>query len=123
MSRKMPETYEEALEAIEALEKENWLLQQEIKAIEYKAEYFDALIDKSLLTNFSDTAKKLGMKQDELINRLLGIKYVYRDAKGTLKPNSQCVPRLFELKKVDRTDVQILITPQGRETFRLLFGR
>lgn len=57
---------------------------------------------------------------------LLERKYVYRDARGKLKSYAQYVPELFNLKEWDRNgkaDVQTLITPKGRETFRLLLEK
>ncbi|WP_373181236.1 antA/AntB antirepressor family protein [Clostridium butyricum] len=92
-----------------------------------KAEYFDKLVDRNLLTNFRDTAKELGVKQNVFINYLLSEKFVYRDGKSKLKPYSDKNNGLFEIKeaKNDKTGwsgVQTLITPKGRETFRLLMA-
>ncbi len=53
-------------------------------------------------------------------------KYVYRDKRGKLLPYAQHAETgLFEVKECfnDKTDwsgTQTLITPKGRETFRLL---
>ncbi|EIJ79171.1 phage associated-antirepressor protein [Bacillus methanolicus PB1] len=99
---------------------------EQIAEMKPKADYFDALVDRNLLTNFRDTAKELHIKQTDFINWLLDKKYVYRDQKGKLKPYSQYVPRLFQLKDWNRNgkaDVQTLITPQGKETFRLLLQK
>ena len=90
-----------------------------------KSEYFDQLVDRNLLTNFRDTAKELKIKQKEFISFLLEKKYIYRDAKGRIKPYADKNNGLFELKeakndKTGWTGVQTLITPKGRETFRLL---
>lgn len=94
-----------------------------ISELQPKADYFDGLVDRNLLTNFRDTAKELHVKQNDFINWLLDIKYVYRDQKGKLKPYSKHVPELFQIKewgRGDKTGIQTLITPKGRETFRLL---
>ncbi|AVO22616.1 BRO family protein [Aeribacillus composti] len=99
---------------------------EQIEVMKPKAEYFDALVDRNLLTNFRDTAKELHIKQSEFINWLLSKKYVYRDQKGKLKPYAKYVPELFQLKEWERNgkaDVQTLITPKGRETFRLLINK
>lgn len=99
---------------------------EQIEIMKPKAEYFDALIDRNLLTNFRDTAKALMIKEREFINWLLKKKYVYRDQKGKLKPYSQYVPELFQLKDWERNgkaDVQTLITPKGKETFRLFLQK
>ena len=91
-----------------------------------KAEYFDELVDRRLLTNFRDTAKEFHIGQKEFIQFLLDHKYVYRDRKSKLKPYMPYVEDgLFELKeftntKIGFTDTQTFITPKGKETFRLL---
>jgi len=99
---------------------------EQIAEMKPKADYFDALVDRQLLTNFRDTAKALMIKEREFINWLLKKKYVYRDQKGKLKPYSQYVPELFQLKDWERNgkaDVQTLITPKGKETFRLFLQK
>lgn len=90
-----------------------------------KAEYFDELVDRNLLTNFRDTAKALMIKERKFINFLLDSKYIYRDQKGKLKPYADKNNGLFEIKetmneKTGWVGTQTLITPKGRETFRLL---
>jgi len=90
-----------------------------------KAEYFDALVDKNLLTNFRDTAKELKVKETDLVKWLETKKYIYRDIKDRIKPYAPHVPALFEEKEYanprnNHVGVQTLITPKGRETFRLL---
>lgn len=91
-----------------------------------KAEYFDELVARNLLTNFRETAKELGIKEKDFIGWLLDHKYVYRDQKNKLMPYAAKNNGLFEVKeaKNDKTQwsgVQTLITPKGRETFRLLY--
>lgn len=60
------------------------------------------------------------------MNFLLDKGYLYRTKKGKLKPYSTYVEGgLFELKeftndKTGYSDLQTLITPKGKETFRLL---
>ena len=67
-----------------------------------KAEYFDMLVDRNLLTGIRDTKK------------------------GKLRPYATYVDSgLFEMKefvndKSGYTDTQTMITPKGKETFRLL---
>lgn len=98
------------------------------RANQPKVEYFDNLIDRNLLTNFRDTAKELHVKQNEFIAYLLENGYVYRDAKQKLLPYAQHVEDgLFELKEYanrynGQCGTQTLITPKGRETFRVLMG-
>lgn len=105
---------------LSALTVENQIMQP-------KADYFDDLVDRNLLTGLRETAKKLGIKPKEFISFLLSRKYLYRDKKGKLMPYQVHVNNgLFELKecfneKTQWTGTQTLVTPKGRETFRLLF--
>ena len=90
-----------------------------------KAEYFDELVARNLLTNFRETAKELGIKEKDFIGWLLDHKYVYRDQKNKLMPYAAKNNGLFEVKERtgrhnDWAGTQTLITPKGRETFRLL---
>ena len=90
-----------------------------------KAEYFDELVARNLLTNFRETAKELGIKEKDFIGWLLDHKYVYRDQKNKLMPYAAKNNGLFEVKEGkgrhnDWAGTQTLITPKGRETFRLL---
>lgn len=91
-----------------------------------KADYFDQLVDRNLLTNLRDTAKELQIKQNAFVSFLLEKKYMYRDQKGKLLPYAKHVDAgLFEIKeftneKTGFSSTQALITPKGRETFRLL---
>ncbi|MEJ8548445.1 phage antirepressor KilAC domain-containing protein [Brevibacillus borstelensis] len=99
---------------------------EQIAVMQPKADYFDALVDRNLLTNFRDTAKELKVKEREFISWLIEKGYVYRDQKGKIKPYAQYVPELFNLKEWERNgkaDVQTLITPKGKETFRLLLEK
>lgn len=119
----VPQTYPDALRAyadeLEAHEK----TKQHLEEAKPKAEYFDNLVARNLLVNIRDTAKELRIKQNEFVAFLLDGKYLYRDQKGKLRPYAQHTPTLFEVKEFSRgefSDVQTLVTPQGRETFRLL---
>ncbi len=109
-----------------ALQAVNSALAVENEIVRPKAEYFDELVNRNLLTNFRETAKQLGIKQQQFVDFLLDKKYIYRDKRGKLMPYAQHTDRgLFEVKECfnDKTDwsgTQTLITPKGRETFRLL---
>lgn len=90
-----------------------------------KADYFDQLVDRNLLTSFRETSKQLGIKEKEFVAFLVDHKYIYRDKKGKLMPYAEKNNGLFEVKECfnDKTQwkgIQTLITPKGRETFRLL---
>lgn len=93
-----------------------------------KADYFDELVDRNLLTGIRETAGEIGVKQNAFVTFLLDNKYMYRNKKGKLtayaKPLSD---GLFERKecineKTEWKGTQDLITPKGRETFRLLMA-
>lgn len=90
-----------------------------------KADYFDGLVERNTLTNFRETAKELGIPPKKFVQSLLDKKYIYRDKKGKLLPFENRNDGLFEVKECynDKTQwsgTQTLITPKGRETFRLL---
>lgn len=90
-----------------------------------KADYFDEIVDRNLLTNFRETAKQLGIGEKSFIAFLLEKKYIYRDKRGKLMPYAEKNTGLFEMKecfneKTQWAGTQTLITPKGRETFRLL---
>ena len=106
-------------------------LEKDNKVLKPKADYFDDLVDRNLLTNFRDFAKELNVGQKYLIEWLISNRYIYRNEKGKIKPCSKYSEgdsRLFEVKEYKATNnshsgTQTLITPRGRETFRLLIPR
>ena len=111
-----------------ALEVANAELTVEKQIMQPKADYFDELVDRNLLTSFRETAKQLEVKEKELIGFLLEKKYLYRDKKGKLQPYADKNNGLFEVKecfneKTKWSGTQTLVTPKGRETFRLLWMR
>ena len=90
-----------------------------------KADYFDELVERNTLTSFRETAKQLEVKEKSFIKFLLDHKYIYRDGKGKIMPYADKNNGLFEVKesfneKTQWSGTQTLITPKGRETFRLL---
>ena len=106
-------------------------LEKDNKILKPKADYFDDLVDRNLLINFRDFAKELNVRQKYLIEWLISNRYIYRNEKGKIKPCSKYSEgdsRLFEVKEYKATNnshsgTQTLITPRGRETFRLLIPR
>ena len=92
-----------------------------------KADYFDEIVNRHLLTGFRETAKELGVKPKMFVSFLLEKKYIFRDKKGKLMPYQPHVDSgLFEVKegfneKTQWSGTQTLVTPKGRETFRLLW--
>lgn len=109
-----------------ALEAANSSLTVENTIMKPKAEYFDELVDRNLLTNFRETAKQLEIKEKDFVAFLMDKKYIYRDKRGKLMPYADKNNGLFEVKecfneKTQWSGTQTLITPKGRETFRLLY--
>lgn len=110
---------------IDELTAENSKLVVKNQIMQPKADYFDQMVDRSLLTSFRETAKLMEVKEKTFVQFLLEHKYIYRDKKGKLMPYEAKNSGLFETKECinNRTGwggTQTLITPKGRETFRLL---
>ena len=108
------------------LEAANSELTVKAQIMQPKADYFDELVDRNLLTNFRETARQLHVKERAFVGYLVEHKYVYRDKKGKLMAYAQYLDKgLFAIKecfneKTNWGGTQTLITPKGRETFRLL---
>lgn len=121
----LPTTYLDALKALVAAEEEKVQLQLANQTMKPKAVYFDNLVERNLLTNFRDTAKQIHIPQNTLIDLLISNKFIYRDKKGNLKPYSDYTPEYFEIKDYSyngHAGVQTLVTPKGKEAFRLMWG-
>lgn len=121
----LPQTYSEALRALADKAEEAERLAIENQEMRPKAEYFDALVDRKLNTSFRDTAKELNVGERAFIGWLQENRYIYRDQKKQLRPYADKNKGLFEVKEYtarnsDHAGLQTLITPKGRETFRLL---
>ena len=106
-----------------ALEVSNAALAVDLEIARPKADYFDQLVERNTLTNF----KQLDTPPKKFVAFLLEKKYIYRDKKGKLLPYEQKNNGLFEVKecfneKTQWSGTQTLVTPKGRETFRLLFA-
>ena len=107
------------------LEAANSTLTVDNQIMKPKADYFDELVDRNLLTNFRETAKQLEVKKRDFVRFLMEKKYVYRDKRGKLMPYADKNNGLFEIKesfneKTQWSGTQTMVTPKGRETFRLL---
>ena len=120
---RLPQTYLEALRALADEVEAHEHTQQQLAIAEPKVQYFDKLVERNLLTNFTTTAKEFGVKRKDFVAYLLDNGYIYRDQRGNLLPYAVHVPHLFEVKeycKDHHSGTQTLITPKGRETLRLL---
>lgn len=109
-----------------ALQAENSRLVVDKQIMAPKADYFDELVERNTLTNFRETAKELHVPPRKFVQFLIDRKYIYRDKKGKLLPYEAKNDGLFEIKECtnDKTQwsgTQTLVTPKGRETFRLLY--
>ncbi|WP_220400007.1 antA/AntB antirepressor family protein [Bacteroides cellulosilyticus] len=107
-------------------EKKRQQLALENGMLKPKAEYFDHLVERKLLTNIRDTAKQIGLSQKAFVYLLIENKFVYRDLKKKLKPYAEHTPLYFEMKDFEKNGhagTQLLVTPKGKETFRLMWGK
>lgn len=108
------------------LQIENSALAVDKQIMQPKADYFDQIVERNLLTNMRETAKQLEVSPKKFVDFLIVHKYLYRDKRGKLLPYAEKNNGLFEIKecineKTQWSGTQTLITPKGRETFRLLF--
>ena len=76
-----------------------------------------------LKTNFRDTSKLFGIRENLFVNWLILNKYIYRDNRGNLKPYAK-VMNYFNMRTYSTTSghsgIQTLINSEGREAFRNL---
>lgn len=112
----------------------------EVRTIEMNGEPWFVLKDVCKVLRLTDTGRTAErLDSDELTRTtlvsggqkdfvafLLNKKYLYRDKRGRLMPYMDKNNGLFEVKECfnDKTNwagTQVLITPKGRETFRLLY--
>lgn len=102
------------------------LLESENRVMKPKAEYFDGLVDRKTLTNFRDTTKEFNIPPMKFIGWLIDHKFIYRDVNGFLKPYADFTSgkreyfNIKEWKNDQKSGVQTLVTPYGREAIRLL---
>ena len=82
-----------------ALQAANSTLAVDNQIMKPKADYFDEIVDRNLLTNFRETAKQLQIKEKEFIRFLLDRKYIYRDKKGKIQSYADKNSGLFEVKE------------------------
>ena len=75
----VPQTYLEALKALVVTEEAKLLAEAKVQELTPKGEYYDALVERELLTNFRDTAKEIGMPERKFIQWLTDKGYIYRD--------------------------------------------
>lgn len=111
-----------------ALEAHNKELKEENLHLAPKGEYFDDLVARNLLTNFTKVACQLNIKRKTFIEWLIRDKFIYRDQKNKLVPYAKYAHTYFHINdtkgKYNKwAGNQTLITPEGKEAFRLLYER
>ena len=111
-----------------ALEANNKELKEENQTLAPKGEYFDDLVARNLLTNFTKVAHQLNIKRKTFIAWLIRDKFIYRDQKNKLVPYAKYAHTYFHIndtkgKYSKWAGNQTLITPEGKEAFRLLYER
>lgn len=124
----LPRDYLSALKALTAAEEEKQRLQLENKAMLPKAQYFDALCDRNTLLSVRDTVKELHIPERKFTAWLVENGYCFRNRHGALRPYAHTNNGYFEMKEFVHTKpdgsqysgTQMLVTPRGREMFRLL---
>ena len=93
-----------------------------------KADYFDQQVAANQLTGLNETADALRIPRRTFVAWLVERKYLYRTPYNQLVPNAEKNDGLFQPKEYTSNGAplngtQTMVTPKGRETFRLmLFG-
>lgn len=93
-----------------------------------KADYFDQQVAANQLTGLNETADALRIPRRTFVAWLVERKYLYRTPYNKLVPNAEKNAGLFQPKEYTSSGAplngtQTMVTPKGRETFRLmLFG-
>ena len=113
-------------EIIEQKEREIKEKDKQIASMKPESEYFKAVCDARLLTNFRDAAKELGMSQSQFVGWLKKEKYIYSTSKGELRPMEAYRDKgLFSMKSYVNSrngysGIRTMITPKGVQTFKML---
>ena len=123
---RLAQRLKEEQEGRRAAERDRALLARELAVQQPKIDYFNELVERNLLLSLRETAKLLSVGEKAFIRWLLENRYLFRGKSGKLlpyatRPNNEC----FEVKEwfdreTGKGGVQTLVTPRGRETFRLL---
>ena len=104
---------------------ENAKLSTANQAMQPKADYFDRQVAANQLTGLQETADELRIPRQTFTRWLIERKYLYRDPCGKLVPDPAMNDGLFQLREYDKngrriTGTQTMVTPKGREAFRLM---
>lgn len=107
-------------------QEEKKILESKIEEMKPKAELCDKLLDASLLVNFRDAAKEIGISQSQLIGWLKEKGYVYSNSSGELRPMEKYMESgLFEVKPYQNPynghkGSRTMITGRGLAAFKVL---
>lgn len=104
---------------------ENAKLSAANQAMQPKADYFDRQVAANQLTGLQETADGLRVPRQTFTRWLVERKYLYRDRCGKLVPDPAMNDGLFQLREYDKngkriSGTQTMVTPKGREAFRLM---
>ena len=104
---------------------ENAKLSAANQAMQPKADYFDRQVAANQLTSLQETAAELRIPLQTFTRWLIERKYLYRNPCGKLVPDPAMNDGLFQLREYDKngrriTGTQTMVTPKGREAFRLM---
>lgn len=109
-----PSTDEQAFDPSEDVQ----LLQQQLREMQPKAEYFNAVIDADLLTSLRETAKLLDMPERLFVYLLEEMQLVYRTARKRIVPTAYMINNEYadfiEYANNGHGGMQMKITPKGR---------
>lgn len=104
---------------------ENAKLSAANQAMQPKADYFDRQVAANQLTGLQETADALRIPRQTFTRWLIEKKYLQRNICGKLVPVDGMNDGLFQLREYDKngkriTGTQTMVTPKGREAFRLM---
>lgn len=104
---------------------ENERLTATVQTMQPKAEFFDRQVAANQLTGLYQTADALRIPRQTFVRWLVEKKYLARNPCGKLVPIDTSNDGLFQLREYGKTGkritcTQTMVTPKGRETFRLL---
>ena len=100
---------------------------KQIAVMKPESEYYRAVCDARLLTNFRDAGKQLGMSQSQFTGYLKSNGYIYATSKGELRPTEPYrASGLFQMKSYFNkyngfSGIRTYLTPKGVQYFKMQF--
>jgi phage antirepressor YoqD-like protein len=121
----LAELIEQSHRAIEAIkDAEIAKLREENAELKPKAEVYDGLVERGKALCLRDTAGEIGIRQTDFIDFLLHHRYLYR--KGEEFRFYAEHRKYFVEKEIARNGhdgLQVLVTPEGRGHFAMMFAK